>query len=119
MLLFNILLGFSALAICNLLDRFYDKFAKWLQTLPDKLKKATPGILVGCKAFVDGSKRMVNGTMKQISRNYSKYGDKWMTTTAETEVYMNEFPEEIIDKTECSENYTAEITDDLEMWLEG
>ncbi|MDD7184595.1 MAG: hypothetical protein PUH54_02820 [Oscillospiraceae bacterium] len=119
MLMYALILGAVAVAVCTLLDKFYDEFAKWLQTLPDKLRDATPGILIGCKTFVDGSKRLVNGTMKQMVRNYSKNGNQWLMTTAEKDMYMDEFPEEIVDKTECSEDYTADITDEMEMWLEG
>lgn len=118
MLMFALILGAAAVVACTLLDQFYDAFAKWLKTLPDKLRAATPGILIGCKTFVDGSKRLVNGTMKQMARNYSKQGNQWMMTTAETDMYMDEFPEEIIDKTECCDNYLADITDEMEMFLE-
>lgn len=119
MILFAALVTLGGLAVVSLLDKFYYAFARWLQALPERLKAATPGILVGCKTFVDGAKHFIDGSVKQISRNYSKVGEQWHVVSAETVVGRNEVPDEIIEMTDNSTNYLADVTDELEMYLEG
>lgn len=119
MILYAVVLGLTVAtaAICTLLDKFYDVFARWLKTLPEKLKKVTPGILVGCKTLVNAAKHLINGTMGLLTNNYSKVGEQWVVTSAQQDTYMDEFPEEIINKTRQSSDQTADVTDELKMWM--
>ena len=119
MILYALVLGLGAatVAICTLLDKFYDVFARWLKTLPEKLKKATPGILVGCKTLVNATKHVINGTMGLLTNNYSKVGEQWVVTSAQQDVFMDEFPEEILNKTQQAQNQTADVTEELKLWM--
>lgn len=114
MILFALLAACAGIAVCTLLDMFYDQFSKWLRTLPKLLEKVIEGVLIGCKTFVDMTKSRF-GIASELSKNYSKLGDKWQVTTATREVPMSDIPEEIQNRQ--TENNVLDITDELEMAL--
>ncbi len=119
MILFSALLAIGGLVVTSLIEQFYCSLTNWLKTLPEKLKKATPGILIGCKTFVDGVRERIRNGMVEISRNYSKVGDEWHMVSAERVVGMNEVPAEIVEETATCDNGLLDVTEELEMYLEG
>jgi hypothetical protein len=114
MILFAALTTLAGIAICTLIDIFYDRFANWLRSLPEALKPVTEGVLIGCKAYVEIVKSQF-GIAAHLSKNYSKLGDKWFVTTAKHEVSISEIPDEI--KSRTFVDNLLEVTNELELFI--
>ena len=118
MILFATLAAIGAATVLStLLDYFYDDIIKWLRVVGEVAKKAVQGMLVGCKTFIDVGKAALNVAAKELSRNYSKIGDKWQVTEVERNISSDKIPEEIFQKSVNNNDDLIELTKDIEAQL--
>ena len=114
MILFSILAAVGACTILTLLDAFYDSIIKWISQIGNIAKKIVKGVLIGCKTFISNIHKNLG---EEISKNYSKVGDKWQVTEVTREISSNEIPEEIYERMEQESSDSLELTKDIEEQL--
>lgn len=114
MILFSILAAVEACTILTLLDAFYDSIIKWISQIGNIAKKIVKGVLIGCKTFISNIHKNIG---EEISKNYSKVGDKWQVTEVTREISSNEIPEEIYERMEQESSDSLELTKDIEEQL--
>lgn len=54
---------------------------------------------------------------KEISKNYSKVGEKWQVTEVSREIPADKIPDEIYDRMEMEDSDSLELTEDIEAQL--
>lgn len=114
MILFSLIASCARKIAVTVLEIFYEAFTQWLKYLPQELEDKIQGVLIGCKTYVD-TKKSELGLAEEVSKNYSKVGDKWQVTTASREVSASEIPEEIMVR--AVNDTMVDVTDELEMSL--
>ncbi len=117
MILFSILATVGAVTILSLIDKFYDDIINWLKQIGQVAKKVVQGVLIGCKTFIDVGHATLRTIGKEISRNYSKIGDKWQVTEVERNVSADKIPDEIYQQAEQVNDDVLELTKDIEAQL--
>lgn len=118
MILFTVLAAIGAATVVStLLDFFYDDIIKWLQKVGEVAKRVVQGVLIGCKTFVNVGKAVARTIGKEISKNYSKVGDKWQVTEVSKTVEPDKIPDEIYAKAQMTNDELLELTDDIEAQL--
>jgi len=118
MILFTALAAIgAAVVIATLLDLFYDDIIKWLKVIGQVAKKAVQGILVGCKTFINVGRAAIRTAGKEISRNYSKVGERWQVTEVSRDVPPDKIPDEIYQQSMQTEGDMLELTKDIEAQL--
>ncbi len=114
MILFSVLATVGAIVLTSLIDRFYDSIIKWLGKIGEVAKNVVQGVLIGCKTFIDVT---LDSIGKEISKNYSKVGDRWQVTEVTRNVSAEEIPDEIYEKAEFEDDDVLELTEDIERQL--
>ena len=82
----------------GIIATFWNEILGWLHRILDKLKT------------------MIQGTGKQIAKNYAKVGTKWKETIVEKTVELSDIPEEYRQKM-LNSNTEYEFTEELESQL--
>ena len=83
MILFSVLAAVGACVGLTLLDAFYDSIIKWLSKIGEVAQRVVKGVLIGCKTFLSDVRKNIG---KEISKNYSKVGDRWQVTEVSREI---------------------------------
>lgn len=95
MILFSVLAAVGACVVLTLLDAFYDSIIKWLSKIGEVAQRVVKGVLIGCKTFLSDVRKNIG---KEISKNYSKVGEKWQVTEVSREIPADKIPDEIYDR---------------------
>ena len=114
MILFTALAALGAMVVVSLIDEFYDDIINWLKVIGQVAKKAIQGVLIGCKTFINMGRAAVRTVGKEISKNYSKIGDKWQVTEVSRNVEADKIPDEIYQRSEQTTEDMLELTKDIE-----
>lgn len=96
----------------GIIATFWNEILGWLHRILDKLKTMIQGTIEGFKIFFS----KMEGTGKQIAKNYAKVGTKWKETIVEKTVELSDIPEEYRQKMLIS-NTEYEYTEELERQL--
>ena len=110
MILFSVLAAVGACVVLTLLDAFYDSIIKWLSKIGEVAQRVVKGVLIGCKTFLSDVRKNIG---KEISKNYSKDGEKWQVTEVSREIPADE----IYDRMEMEDSDSLELTEDIEAQL--
>lgn len=113
MILFTAVKAFAGLVVHTLMDSFINSFVNWLKEIPNILAGLIQGVLIGQKTYVSQDK---NEAGLEVSKNYSRVGDRWQVTSATRSVSLDEIPDEIRRRMNGSEE--LDVTDELEMALQ-
>ncbi len=114
MILFSALAVVGTIVLTELIDRFYDSIIRWLGKIGEVAKKVVQGVLIGCKSFIDVT---IDSIGKEISKNYSKVGDRWQITEVSRNVPASEIPDEIYERASETDDDMLELTEDIERQL--
>ncbi len=108
------ILGGAVLAagVVGLVATFWNDILDFLRRAVQKVKAVVQGVLHGSKIFL----KKMREAVQEISRHYSKVGNRWQETIVTRTVSESEIPEEILQKARLNQEY--DITDELEMQLE-
>ncbi len=91
---------------------FWKEIVNWLRRILDKVKAMVQGTVEGFKIFFS----RMQGTGKEIAKNYAKIGTKWQETIVERTVEITDIPQEYLNKMTKSDT-AYEFTKELERQL--
>lgn len=106
------LLAAGAIVGVGIIATFWNEIVAWLRRILDKVKTMIQGSIEGFKIFF----AKMEGTGKQIAKNYAKIGTKWKETIVEKTVQLDEIPEEYRQRMTVT-NTEYEFTEELENQL--
>ena len=112
MILFSVLAAVGACVVLTLLDAFYDSIIKWLSKIGEVAQRVVKGVLIGCKTFLSDVRKNIG---KEISKNYSKVGEKWQVTEVSRRldnqpVFADSDMEDLLDKA-MNQNFVPVVDD--------
>lgn len=96
----------------GIIATFWNEIVAWLRRVLDKLKTMIQGSIEGFKIFF----AKMEGSGKQIAKNYAKIGTKWKETIVEKTIQLDEIPEEYRQRM-TAVNTEYEFTEELENQL--
>lgn len=111
MILSAIILGATLIAGATIVATFWNEITTWLRNTITKVKQMIDGVVYGAKVFV----KKISEGIQEISKHYSKNGQKWTETISTREVSESEVPEDIRRKAYL--NTETDITSEYEMVL--
>lgn len=108
----TLLLVAGVIAGTGLIAAFWKEIVNWMKRILDKVKTMIQGTIEGSKIFF----ARMQGTGKEIAKNYVKVGTKWQETIVEKTVELSEIPPEYLEKMTMDER-EYDFTDELERQL--
>lgn len=95
---------------------FWEDLRDWLKEVVTKVKQVVKRAVVGFKIFV----KKMGEAIKEISKNYSQNEEgRWQETVVTREISESEVPADVLAKAKKHRGNEVDVTEELELQLEG
>lgn len=113
MILTSILIGAAVgFLVGSVLAYFWKDLVGWLERALGKVQILIGKAVYGIKVYIQ---RLNGRQVKELSKHYSKNGNRWEEYTATREISENDVPSDILAR--AQRNNLTDITDELNMEL--